>query len=213
MNSILKKMVLKISFSIIVFTMIALLAALPACGQPPQNDQSPSGYQSDGALIRTASGQTVYISDTGDSEGLEDFKRKIKRFYDFSQEFFPVWAHHIEGTSMLLEQFNSSDLAVEDKIEYAAVLEEKYIDFRDDLLELTPPPEASKAYGYAMDIVSKRILIFEGVKDGADVHRLAEMEAKSYMLEDLFWEEIDNIYDYFDNLALELGISDRKDLI
>jgi hypothetical protein len=137
----------------------------------------------------------------------EQFEIQLKEFHDFSQKFFSIWNVHIETTTLLLEKFNNEDTTLDDKIIYSRMLREKYERFNDDLRQITPPPEASKAYQCALDAISKRILFFKEFEKGTNVYTLIEIENEAYFYEALFWEEMDKVYSHFDEISDQLGIS------
>lgn len=137
----------------------------------------------------------------------EQFEIQLKEFHDFSREFFSVWDNHIEATTPLLKKFNNKDTILDDKIMYSGMLREKYEKFSDDIKQITPPPEAAKAYQYALNAISKRILFFKEFEKGTSIYQLTEIENEAYLYETLFWEEIDNIYNHFDEISDQLGIS------
>lgn len=138
---------------------------------------------------------------------VEQFEIQLKEFYDFSQKFFSIWNDHLEATTLLLEKFNNENTTLDDKIIFSQMLREKYEKFSDDLKLITPPPEASKAYQYALNAISKRILFLEEFEKGTSVYILIEIENEAYFYEALFWKEIDKIYNYFDEISDQLGIS------
>ena len=127
----------------------------------------------------------------------EQFEAKLKEFYDFNQEFFSIWDKHIEGTSEVFDKFNNINTSHSDKIIYSTILIEKYKKFIDDLKRITPPLEASKAYDFSLNAISKRILFFEEFKRGSSMQELSEIGKEANFYETLFWEEIDKIFDYY----------------
>lgn len=137
------------------------------------------------------------------------FQTQLTEFYDFSHEFFAVWDYHIEDTEGLFEKFNNSQTPIEQRIIYAGMLRQKYEKFGNALMQITPPPEASQAHQYALAAISKRIEFFAGFEQGKDMSVLMEIKDDSYFYEMLFWEEIDSIYDYFDQMAEDLKRTHR----
>jgi hypothetical protein len=137
----------------------------------------------------------------------EQFEIQLKEFYDFSQKFFQILNEHIEDITLLLEKFNNKNTNLDDKIICSRMLHEKYEKFSDDLKQINPPDEASKAYQFILNAISKRILFFEGFEKGTSIDTLIEIEKEAYYYEMLFWEEIDKIYDHY------LGEINRKNTI
>ena len=128
---------------------------------------------------------------------LAGFKDELEDFKSFSDEFFPIWLDHINSTSSILDDFNSSTI-YEEKASCSEVLEKSYLEFKVNLENLEPPPIALKAYNLAVESVSYRALFFKMFNENAPAKELSEIENKAYLSEASFWEEIDNIYGYFD---------------
>jgi hypothetical protein len=149
-----------------------------------------------------------YSSDKNNKiESKDEFEDQLKNFHRFSQEFFSIWDEHIETTAALLEKFNDENTALNEKIIYSKMLLKEYEELDDSLKQITPPPEASKAYQYALDAISKRILFLKEFEKGASINELIEIENEAYIYELLFWEEMDNIYNYFNEESDKLGLS------
>lgn len=156
---------------------------------------------------KTADNNQEYISKTdrivfntnsnNEINSEEQFDINLKQFYNFSQRFFSIWNDHIEATTSLLEKFNNDTTSLSDKIIYSRMLVEKYEKFNDDLKQITFPSEASKAYEYTLNAISKRILFFKEFEKETSMDTLIEIENEAYFYESLFWEEINKIYDYY----------------
>jgi hypothetical protein len=127
----------------------------------------------------------------------EKFEIQMKEFYEFSQEFFSIWDDHIETVTPFLDEFNNENTILEDKIDCSVMISEEYKKFNNNLKQITPPPEALKAYQYIINAVSKRILFFEEFEKGTGINTLIEIEKEAYSFERLFWNEIDNIYNHY----------------
>jgi hypothetical protein len=188
-NFIMKKLLIAI---------IGILILSTACSMEGEDRGTP-GY-----LKHT--GPVVNYNEDNELMPVRQFETRVRGFYDFSQRFFTVWDHHVEDTAPLLEKFNDEHTTPEEKIEYSRVLGEKYREFRNKLLQINPPPEASRAYGYALDSVAKRILFFEEFEKGATIDKLITLRNEAYQHEALFWEEIDRIYDHFEQLSKQLKV-------
>ena len=180
MKSIVKAMIL-----ILIF----VSAVLIGCNTKEYSENKEPGF--DGDIIKEISlkndGQTTL---TGFKDELEDFK-------SFSEEFFPIWMDHINSTSSILDDFNSSTI-YEEKARCSEVLEKSYLEFEVNLENLKPPPIALTAYNLAVEAVSYRALFFKMFNGNAPAIELGEIESKAYLAEASFWEEIDNVYGYFE---------------
>jgi hypothetical protein len=141
------------------------------------------------------------------------FEEQLKDFYEFSQEFFFVWNEHIEDSNLLFEKFNNVDTTLKEKITYARLIREKYMIFKDELNQITPPNIASVAYHCALDSISKRILFLKKFEEGADLQTLIKIEKEAYLYETLFWEELEKIYNYFDETSYQLKIPINNELL
>jgi hypothetical protein len=133
-----------------------------------------------------------------------EFKGELQDYKSFSDELFPVWLDHINITSSMLEDFNSSTV-FEEKIKKSEILEQKYTEFKANLENIEPPSIAAGAYNLAVETVSCRILFFEKFNENAPIKELAEIEGQAYLAETDFWVEIDNIYKYFDEEIGRVG--------
>jgi hypothetical protein len=127
----------------------------------------------------------------------EQFEVQLREFYDFTQEFFPIWDKHIKETTEIFDKFNNINTSHSDKIICSTILIEKYKKFSDDLNRINPPLEASKAYDFSLNSISKRILFFEEFKRGTSVQELIEIGKEANFYETLFWDEIDKIFEYY----------------
>ena len=180
MKSIVKAMIL-----ILIF----VSAVLIGCNTKEYSENKEPGF--DGDIIKEISlkndGQTT----------LTGFRDELEEFKSFSEEFFPIWLDHINSTSSILDDFNSSNI-YEEKARCSEVLEKSYLELKVNLENLEPPPIALKAYNLAVEAVSYRALFFKMFNENAPAIELGEIENKAYLAEVSFWEEIDNIYNYFD---------------
>ena len=185
-------------FIVLIITGISILTM--GCAQKSE-DNAPGEYFSEADLL-------MYNTDKNNvTSPKEQFEIQLKEFYDFSKKFFSTWNDHIEDTAVLLEKFNNDNITLDAKIIYSRMLREKYERFGDEIKQITPPPEASKAYEYALNAISKRILFFKEFEKGTSIYSLIEIENKAYFYESLFWEEMDKIYNHFDEISDQLGIS------
>jgi len=174
------------------------------CTKKNENNSSLE-YFNEADLIKYSS------NENNEMDAREQFKIQLEEFSDFSKKFFSIWKDHIEKTTQLLEKFNNENIPLDEKVLYSRMLLEKYEKFNDDLKQIAPPPEASRAYHYALSAISKRILFFKEFEKGTNIYTLTEIENEAYLYETLFWEEIDNIYNYFDERAAQLGISNNSE--
>jgi hypothetical protein len=139
-----------------------------------------------------------------------EFKDELQEYKSFSDELFPVWLNHINSTSSMLEDFNSSTV-FEEKIKKSKILEQKYTEFKVNLENIKPPSIAEGAYNMAVESVSCRILFFKKFNENAPIKELDEIEGQAYLAETDFWVEIDKIYAYFDKEIGRVGtVADSK---
>ena len=136
-----------------------------------------------------------------------EFKDELKDFKSFSDELFPIWSDHINRTSSMLDDFNSST-NFEEKIKYSKMLEQKYLEFKVNLEDIKPPSIALQANNLAIEAVSYRILFFKKFNENVPIEELNEIENQAYLAETSFWEEIDKIYKYFDEEIVRLDTGD-----
>ena len=138
------------------------------------------------------------ISLNNDSQTtLTEFKDELEDFKSFSDELFLIWLDHINSTSSMLDDFNSN-IILEEKTRYSLILEQKYLEFKVNLENLEPPAVAFKAYSLAIEAVFFRVLFFRKFNENAPFKELTEIENKAYLAEASFWEEINNVYNYFE---------------
>jgi hypothetical protein len=121
---------------------------------------------------------------------------KLKKFLDFSKEIFPIIDNNIKETAPILEKFNSNN-DPDEKILLTGILYNKYIEFKKDINKIVPPPEAYKAYQYLLDSISGRILLFKKYEEGEFTDSLIMIKNESYLYENLFWDEMNRIYDQY----------------
>src|SRR5665647_1202135 len=126
-----------------------------------------------------------------------EFKDELQDYKSFSDDLFPAWLDHINRTSSMLKDFNSTTV-FEEKIKKSEILEQKYTEFKVSLENIEPPSIAEGAYNMAVEAVSYRILFFKKFNENAPIKELDEIEGQSYLAESDFWVEIDKIYTYFD---------------
>jgi len=157
--------------------------------------------------------KTAYISNMDNLNELKSFKKDLDEFKDFSYKFFEIWKAHIENTAEMLERFNSQDISIIEKERYAKELEKKYSDFRTRIEILQPPEVALDAYSLALDAIDQRILFFNSFHEGTDINRLLDIEYEAYVLEERFWQELDEVYDKFILEANRLGLTDDDEYL
>ena len=195
--------------AIILFVLFFTISSffISCTGEGPKTE---SGIQFNQEIIAKKNSivknQTAVIDEQATSE---DLINELKSFKDYSDKLFPLWLDHINNTSSLFDDFNES-IVSEEKLEYSKTLEKEYLEFKVKLEDLKPPPIAIRAGRLAVDTVSYRILFFERFNENAPSKELFELEDKAYLSETSFWEEIDNIYKYFEIEITRLGIEDES---
>lgn len=138
------------------------------------------------------------------------FESQLREFNQFSQEFFPLWSQYIMETEPLLEEFNGPGSTPKEKMVYAGQLRTKYEQLYQNLEKIIPPGIAEQAHRYALDIVGYRIIFLYKFEEGADAQTLSEISDTAYLLEEVFWLEIDKIFNIFDQAAKSLGINQKE---
>jgi hypothetical protein len=187
----------------IVSILIGLSVLILGCSQKSEEKDSGQYFSETDLATYNADENT----DENDAISPEtELEIQLKEFYEFSKKFFSIWNGHIESTTELLGKFNDKNTTLDDKIIYSRVLYEKYEKFDEDLKQITPPSEASNAYRYALNAISKRILFFKEFEKGTGMYELIEIENEAYLYETLFWEEMDKIYTNFDEMITKMGI-------
>jgi hypothetical protein len=180
---------MKLTVKALILMLIFVSVIIMGCGTKEYSQYKEVGFDKD-TLKEISLESESHTTLTGFKDELEDFK-------SFSDKFFPIWLDHINSTSSILDDFNSSSI-YEEKIRCSGVLEQRYLEFKVNLENLEPPPIALKAYSLAVEAVSYRALFFKMFNENAPVNKLSEIENEAYLAEASFWEEIDNIYSYFD---------------
>jgi hypothetical protein len=188
------KLIVKVLIQILICVLIFLMGCTIKEYREPGFDEGTLKEMS----LKTG-GETTFIV----------FKDELEDFQSFGEEFFPIWLEHINSTSTILEDFNNSTV-YEEKIGYSEVLEQRYLEFENNLENIEPPPIALKAYDLAVEAVSYRVLFFKMFCEDAPVNKLGEIENKAYLAEASFWEEMDNIYSYFDQEMEKLKDKDSS---
>jgi hypothetical protein len=180
---------MKLTVKALILILICVLVFLIGCGTKEYSQYKEPGFNEDTLKeISLKTGEEVTLA--GFKDGLEDFK-------SFSDEFFTIWLDHINSTSYLIDDFNGTTI-LEEKIRCSLILEQKFLEFKNNLENIEPPSIALKAYNLAVEAVSYRVLFFKMFNENAPANKLSEIENEAYLTEASFWEEIDNIYNYFD---------------
>ena len=183
----------------LILILIFVSAVLMGCSTKENSENNEPGFN-EYTLKEISLKSDSQTTLTGFKDELEDFK-------SFSDEFFPIWSDHIESTSSLLDDFNNNTI-LEEKARYSEVLEQRYLEFKGNLENIEPPDIALKAHNLAIESVSYRALFFKMFNENASTKELSEIENKAYLAEASFWEEIDNIYGYFDQEMEIIKIED-----
>jgi hypothetical protein len=173
----------------LILILICVLVFLMGCGTKEYSQYKEPGFNED--TLKEISLKT------GGETTLAGFKNELEDFKSFSDEFFTIWLDHINSTSYLLDDFNDSTI-LEEKARCSEVLEQRYLEFKNNLENIEPPPIALKAYSLAVETVCHRALFFKKFNENASAKELGEIENKAYLTEASFWEEIDYVYGYFD---------------
>jgi hypothetical protein len=153
-------------------------------------------------LIELSSYSNEVVKETG-SDNFDTLMIEMEEFKSFTDAFFRIWSEHIDKVSPVLDSFNRNDISLEEKTEYAYSLAESYRDFKHEIGLINPPPIAVKAYDAAVKALTYRILFFEGYTKNIHISELNDLENKAYLTEALFWEELDKIYKYFEEMIDE----------
>lgn len=190
----------KTRLQIFAVTLILLFMTF-SCSQDidSYSDDSQSGFDKE-KLIELSSHPNPEEQNSHDTPGT--LIREMDEFKSFTQVFFALWAAHIEKTSPVLDYFNRRDISLDEKIEHAYVLAEAYRDFKREIELIDPPEIALKIQDAAVKALTYRILFFEGYTSNATISELNELENNAYLEEALFWEELDKIYSYFEEMAI-----------
>lgn len=144
---------------------------------------------------------------------ITEFKDDLGQFKAFSDEFFPIWLEHINRTSLVLDDFNNSTI-LEEKFKYSNTLEKRYLELKISLENIKPPAIAKKAYDLAYEAVNYRALFYKKYNGNAPVTELNELETRACIAEGSFWDEIDNLYRYFDEEMARLRyVNDTKYIV
>lgn len=201
------KILIKILISILICVLLLLMGCVKKDNSAINEDNKLSKLSATQEILEVKSlefeKQTSY---TG-------FKNELEEFKSFSDEFFSIWADHINKTSSVLDDFNSSNIQ-EEKFKYSEILEQDYSDFEIKLENIKPPDIAKTAHKFAVEAVSCRVLFFKKINANAPIDELNKLENQAYLAEAGFWEEIDRIYEYFDEefAALDTG-DDNKYIV
>ena len=190
---------MKTIITIIIFLLIFVSVILIGCVKKDYSTVSEPVFSQDILAVKSLNieKQTTFT----------EFKDELGQFKSFSDEFFPIWADHIDRTSSMLDDFNASTI-FEEKAECSKILEQRYMEFEVKLENIKPPAIAEKAYNIAVEAVSYRVIFFKKFNENTPVKELNEIEGKAYISEAGFWDEIDRIYNYFDEEMARLNIGE-----
>jgi hypothetical protein len=187
---------MKLTITMLILLLICVSFVLMGCVQEDYSAAAEPGFNQ---LILQEKNSSIEKQPT-----FIEFKDEMQEYKSFSDELFPVWLDHINKTSRMLEDFNSSTV-LEEKIKKSVILEQKYAEFKVNLESIEPPSIAEGAYSLAVESVSYRILFFKKFNENAPIKELDEIEGQAYLAETDFWVEIDKIYTYFDEEIGKVG--------
>ncbi len=189
---------------ILIVVLVCVLIILIGCAKKDYSQYKEQSFNNDILAVKSLEIEKQVT--------FSEFKDELKEFKSFSDEFFPIWSDHINRTSPVLYDFNSSTV-LEEKTRCSKELEQRYCEFKVRLENIKPPAIAAKAYDLAVEDVSYRELFFKKYNENAPVKELNEIESKAYLAETGFWEEIDNVYRYFDKEISRIGTEDNDKYI
>ena len=86
----------------LILILIFVSAILMGCSTKEYSENKTTGFD-EGTLKEISLESESQTTLTGFKDELEDFK-------SFSEEFFPIWMDHINSTSSILDDFNSSTI-------------------------------------------------------------------------------------------------------
>jgi len=193
---------MKLIIIVLILLLVCVTFIIMGCVQKDYNETAEQGFNQ---LILQEKSLSIDKQPT-----FIEFKDELQEYKSFSDELFPIWLDHINRTSSMLEDFNSSTV-LEEKIKKSVILEQKYTEFKVSLESIKPPSIAEGAYSLAVESVSCRILFFKKFNENAPIKELDEVEGQAYLAETDFWVEIDKIYTYFDKEIGRIGnVDDSK---
>jgi len=184
---------------VLILVFVCILVLLMGCSKKDYSQYKEPGFNQDIIKVKSLNveQQTTFT----------EFKDEMEEFKSFSDEFFPIWSEHINKTSSTLDDFNSSTI-LEEKFICSDALEKRYSEFLSQLENIKAPAITKKAYELALESVSYRILFFKKFNQNAPVNELSKLEGMAYIAEAGFWDEINNLYRYFDEGMARLHTSD-----
>jgi len=189
---------------VMILALVCILVILMGCAKKDHIASSEPGFNN--SLLKEIN------LEVAQQATFTEFKDELEQFKLFSDEFFPIWSEHINRSSSMVDEFNSSTI-LEEKLICSGLLAQSYLDFQADLESIKPPAIAAQAYDLAVEVVSYRALFFKKFNQNAPVDQLNELEGKAYIAEASFWDEIDRIYDYFDEEMASIDTADDNKYI
>lgn len=190
---------MKSSTKVLILILVCLFVFLVGCTKKDYSQNQEQGFSND-----TLKAANLEIDKQA---AIAEFKDDLEQFKAFSDDFFPIWLEHISSTSSMLDDFNNSTI-LEEKYICSNMLEQRYSELKINLETIKPPAIAKKAYGLAFEAACYRALFFKKYNENAPVKELVELETKAYVGEVGFWNEIDNLYRYFDEEMAGLRTTD-----
>ena len=142
---------------------------------------------------------------------LDQFEIELKTYLSYSSELFSIWNEFIKVTEPIINKFNNEN-NYDRKVLYAKELETYYGALFKKISILKPPEIAESAHKLALDTIKTRMEYVSAIENN-DLNGIADSENKAYLSETMFWEEIDNIYKYFDNKSAELNLDNYTENI
>ncbi len=184
---------------VLILILVCVFVFLMGCAKKDYSQYKEPGFNQDIIKVKSLNVEQQAT--------FTEFKDELGQFKSFNDEFFPIWSEHINKTSSMLDDFNSSTV-LEEKFICSDALEKRYSELLSQLENIKAPAIAKKAYELALEAVSYRALFFKKFNQNAPVDELSKLEGKAYIAEAGFWDEIDNLYRYFDEEMARLHTSD-----
>lgn len=188
---------------ILILILVCVSVVILGCVKKDESTISESGFNQD-ILIE----KNILIEKSLNIEKQTSFtelKVELEDFKSFSDEFFPIWLDHINMISSMLDDFNNCTV-LEEKVKNSKILGQKYLEFKFRLENVKPPSIALQANKLAIEAVSYRILFFKKFNENAPIEELNLIENQAYLAEVSFWDEIDRIYEHFNEEINRQGI-------
>lgn len=119
-------------------------------------------------------------------------KKRVEQFNNFRRDYFKLNSKYSGDINNLVKIFDSERENIEEKINYAIEIADKYDNFIEDFSKIEVPTFMADAFNYKMDNLNKEKLFFTEFSLLANPEELEKINKESDLANGKFLKEMDN---------------------